>query len=68
MATQKSTQPQLVRKNVNFPTDWIERIDRERGQVSFGDFVRTAVLEKLANTRGLSEMPQWGQGRPPKER
>jgi len=55
----------LTRKQINFPDDWIRAIDRARGTMSFGDFVRQAVREKLA-TRKLSEMPAWGQGRPRK--
>ena len=47
----------------NHRSDWIKAIDRARGTMSFGDFVRQAVRQNLS-TRKLSEMPAWGQGRP----
>lgn len=62
----KTKSPELVAKLVKFPADWIERIDQARGKQSFSDFVRDAVAEKVGR-RGLSEVPQWGQGRPPKQ-
>ena len=49
-------------KLIQFPQDWIERIDAQRGGVSFSDFVRQAVLDKI-DSMGLSEVPGWGQGR-----
>lgn len=59
---------ELIRKNVNFPSDWIEAIDTARGNQSFGDFVRAAVLAQLTpkDRKRISEMPNWGQGRPRK--
>lgn len=66
--TEKTPSPsdvELVAKLIKFPADWVSRIDKARGDESFSDFVRTAVLEKI-DRRGLSEMPAWGQGRPAK--
>jgi hypothetical protein len=40
----------------------LERIDQVRGDMSFSDFVRQTVLEKIGR-QGLSEMPGWGLGR-----
>jgi hypothetical protein len=54
--------PQLVSKLIKFPSDWVKRIDRVRGQTPFNEFVREAVLERIGK-QGLSEMPAWGQGR-----
>lgn len=56
-------QPGLVRKQILFPADWIERIDKARGDEPLSDFVRRAVLKQI-DSGSLSEMPQWGQGRP----
>lgn len=52
----------LTSKLIKFPQDWIERIDAQRGDQSFSDFVRQAVLDKIG-AKGLSEVPGWGQGR-----
>lgn len=53
---------ELTPKLIKWPIDWIERIDAQRGDLSFSDFVRQAVLEKIG-AEGLSEVPGWGQGR-----
>lgn len=52
----------LVPKIIQWPSDWIERIDELRGETSFSDFVRQAVLAQIGQ-HGLSEVPGWGQGR-----
>jgi hypothetical protein len=54
--------PELIGKLIKFPADWVERIDAQRGDVPFSDFVRQAVLDKVG-AKGLSEMPGWGMGR-----
>lgn len=54
--------PTVVKKLLLLPSDWVDRIDVQRGTVSFADFVRSAVLEKIGR-EGLSEMPGWGKGR-----
>jgi hypothetical protein len=53
----------LVAKLIRFPADWVERVDEVRGEQSFSDFVRLAVLSQIDNGT-LSDSPQWGQGRP----
>lgn len=51
----------LTAKLIKFPQDWIERIDAVRGDVSFSDYVRAAVLTRLGRSRdGLSDFPGWG--------
>lgn len=64
-ATRKAPKPKLTPKLINFPPDWVEAIDAQRGEVSFGDFVRNAVLNSLdiATASKLCEMPGWGHGR-----
>ena len=59
----------LERKNVNFPSDWITAIDRARGDQSFGDYCRQAIAQRLTRDgiKSLSDMPAWGQGRPPRK-
>jgi hypothetical protein len=57
--------PALVTKLLKFPSDWVERIDAQRGEESFSDFVRRCVLNEIGN-RGLSEMPGWGKWERPK--
>lgn len=52
--------PVLESKLIKWPTDWIARIDRARGEMSFSDFVREAVLDKIGR-EGLCEMPGWGK-------
>jgi len=58
----KPTKPELDRKQLILPMDWVERINAQRGEVSFADFVRGAILDKIG-AEGLSEMPGWGMGR-----
>mgnify|MGYP007096659876 CR=1 FL=1 len=53
----------LVAKLIRFPADWVERVDEARGEQSFSDFVRLAVLSQI-DDGSLSDSPQWGQGRP----
>lgn len=63
--TPQKTKPQkakLKSKPIQWPEDWLERIDQVRGDMSFSDFVRQTVLEKIGR-QGLSEMPGWGLGR-----
>jgi hypothetical protein len=55
--------PVITTKLLKLPTDWVARIDCLRGEVSFNEFVRQALLEKIGRD-GLSSMPAWGQGRP----
>ncbi|MDB5344332.1 MAG: hypothetical protein JWP89_2709 [Schlesneria sp.] len=63
MQKKKPAGPQpLVSKLIKFPQDWIERIDATRGDLSFSDFVRQAVGDKLG-TDGLSQMAKWGGDR-----
>ena len=57
------TEAPLVAKLIRFPADWVARVDEVRGEQSFSDFVRLAVLSQIDNG-GLSDSPQWGQGRP----
>ena len=59
------TETSLVPKLIRWPSDWVERIDEVRGEQSFSDFVRNAVLTVIDDGQ-LSGSPQWGQGRPPK--
>lgn len=59
------SKPRLVSKLILLPEDWVDRIDRRRGETPFSDFVRAALLAKIGAS-GLSEMPAWGQGRPAK--
>lgn len=59
----KAPQPaELTTKLIKWPKDWIARIDEQRGEVSFSDFVRQAVLDKIGS-QGLSELPGWGGSR-----
>jgi hypothetical protein len=63
--------PKLTAKLIMFPADWVQRINKARGTMPFSDYVRAAVLNRLCGdigTNGLSEMPAWGQGRPPKKK
>lgn len=39
--------PELVRKFIKFPADWLARIDEHRGDESFSEFVREAVRQRL---------------------
>ncbi len=55
-------QAELIPKPIKWPKDWIERIDAARGDVSFADFVRNAVMDQVGR-EGLSEIPGWGMGR-----
>jgi hypothetical protein len=59
----KPVSPELVRKLIHWPEDWVAAIDKARGKTSFSDFVRDSVLDRIGR-KGLSEMPAWGQGRP----
>lgn len=54
---------ELIAKLIRWPADWVARIDEVRGEQSFSDFVRSAVLPLIDNGE-LSGAPQWGQGRP----
>lgn len=54
---------ELIAKLIRWPADWVARIDEVRGEQSFSDFVRSAVLPQIDNGE-LSGAPQWGQGRP----
>lgn len=61
--TEEVSELGLIPKLIRWPADWVARIDAVRGDVSFSDFVRDTI--RLAIDDGtLSNMPQWGQGRP----
>lgn len=56
---------ELQTKILKLPGDWVETIDAARGEQSFSDFIRDAIVAKLGRAgKGLSQMPAWGQGRP----
>ena len=59
----ETSEAPLVAKLIRFPADWVDRVDAVRGEQSFSDFVRLAVLAQIDNG-SLSDSPQWGQGRP----
>lgn len=62
--TDAVSEPGLVPKLIRWPADWVERIDAVRGDESFSDFVRNTVRSAIDPEDQLSEVPQWGQGRP----
>ena len=61
--TDAVSEPGLVPKLIRWPADWVAQIDAVRGDVSYSDFVRNTVRSAI-DDGSLSDVPQWGQGRP----
>ncbi len=62
--TDVTSEPGLIPKLIRWPADWVARIDAVRGDESFSDFVRNTVRSAIDVEGQLSDVPQWGQGRP----
>lgn len=61
-AATKAPETTITKKLLLLPSDWVARIDSLRGDSTFADFARSALLDKIGR-KGLSEMPGWGKGR-----
>ena len=61
-SAKKVSETTITKKLLLLPSDWVARIDSLRGDTTFADFVRSALLDKIGR-KGLSDMPGWGKGR-----
>ena len=54
-AVKPAADVELVSKLIRWPADWVERVDSVRGELSFSDFVRQAVLKQIDTKQEASD-------------